>query len=222
MTPPFTGLPPLATTADATRLGYTLPAATADALLDRASVRVRAYTRQTVTRVEADTVSLRPVHGAIILPQRPADRPTTIMADDGFGLTWNIPGFWWDGRRVRCPHQAPAYQLDQLFRLYAAPFSDWTYWPYQCLCVAPLAWVTYSHGWTSVPDEITDVVCAIAERLGNTEPGMEAGIRTESVGDYSITYGVDSLQSASGLLPGEKLALDRIFGRPRMGTIPLT
>jgi hypothetical protein len=210
----------LATTTDATRLGYNLPADRAGALLDRASVRVRAYPRQTITRVVGDVAILRPLSGSVRLPQRPADKPTAVTADNGLGTNVAVPVWGWNNRRIICPHVLPRWWLG---------YSWWPYlptYPYPwltvCICSAATVTVTYSHGFAVVPDEILDVTCAVAERLGNTPAGMETGIRSESVGDYSVTYSVESIDAASGLLPGEKATLDKAFGtRRKFGTIQL-
>lgn len=211
-------LPALATAADMTRFGYPTVSA---ALLDRASVRVRAYSRQTLTRVLDDTVTgLRTVTGSVRLPQRPADKPTAVFVDNGLGYVTPIQTWGFNGRRVICPHILPRQHWARW------DWSPSTVWPgpwlAACLCVASTVNLTYSHGYTEIPDPILDVVCSVAARLANTPMGMESGIRQESVGDYAVTYSIDSLDTASGLLPGEKATLDRILGRPRAGTIALS
>lgn len=211
---------PLATMDDAARFGYNLPAdPQGSSLLDRASTRVRLYTKQTVTRVVDDVVELRPLSGYVILPQRPADKPTDVKVDDGLGNIYPVPFWGWNGHRVICPHQLRSGLFG--YTWWPTPPAYPYPWLGPCICRAKQVIVTYSHGWTTVPDSVLDVVCSIANRLAAGTPGMEAGVRQEGVGDYNVTYASDALQSASGLLPGEEKTLDRIFSYPRAGTIQL-
>jgi hypothetical protein len=212
-------LPALATASDLTRFGYPAIATT---FLDRASVRVRAYTKQTLTRVVNDTVpNLRTVDGSVRLPQRPADKPTAVAVDNGLGLVTPIQAWGFNGRRVICPHILSREHWHRWD--WSSTTAGWPGpWLAACLCVATTVTLTYSHGYTVIPDPVLDIVCSVAVRLAYTPMGMESGIRQESVGDYGVTYSVDSLDTASGLLPGEKASLDRILGRPRAGTIALS
>ena len=208
-------LPPLANPSDATALGYSLPPATAQALLTRASTRIRSYSKQQVTRVENDVQTYRITDGGIRLPQRPADKPIAVVANNQFGVGFPLTWYTWDGWLLECPHRRPA--LD---------WQPWNIWPMgwagMCLCTAFNATVTYSHGFTTLPDELLDVTCSVADRLANTAAGMESGVRSEGVGDYTVTFSVESLDTASGLLPGEKVTIDQIFGaKQRAATIQL-
>src|ERR1051326_7851436 len=198
-------LPPLASPSDAVALGYSLPADKAQAVLTRASTRIRSYSRQQITRVENDTQTYRLTDGAIRLPQRPADKPTAVVANNQFGVSFPLTYFTWDGWLLECPHKRPS--------LYWQPWNIWPLdWAGLCLCTAFTATVTYGPGFTPLPDELVDLNCSVAERIGNTAAGMESGIRSEGVGDYTVTFSTDSLDTASGLLPGEKLTVDQIFG----------
>lgn len=208
-------LPPLANPSDAVALGYTLPPATAQALLTRASSRIRSYSKQQVARVENDVQTYRIIDGGIRLPQRPADRPSAVVANNQFGVGFPLTWYTWDGWLLECPHRRPT--------LYWQPWNIWPLdWSGMCLCTAFTATVTYSHGFTTNPDELIDLTCSVAERLANTAPGMESGVRSEGVGDYTVTFSVESLDTASGLLPGEKVTVDQIFGnKPRATTIQM-
>lgn len=204
-------LPPLASPSDATDLGYTIPDAKAEGLLTRASTRIRSYTKQQVTRVEDDVQTYRITDGMIRLPQRPADKPTVVVANNQLGVSFPLTYFTWDGWLLACPHRQPS-----LFN------STWQFLQFNllgpCLCTAFTATVTYSHGYITLPDQLIDVTCSIAERLANTVPGMESGVRSEGVGDYTVTFAVESIDTASGLLPGEKATLDDIFGNKQRAT----
>ncbi|MFC4897932.1 hypothetical protein ACFQVD_26490 [Streptosporangium amethystogenes subsp. fukuiense] len=105
-----------------------------------------------------------------------------------------MTGWWWDGReRVH----------------------NITTWPTRQCRPADVN-ATYTHGLATIPDELLELVCSVAVRLGATADatGMEAGIRSESIDDYSVTYASDALTTASNLLPGEESALRQILGAP--------
>lgn len=175
----------LATAADATRFGYTLPAGQEDELLDRASVRLRRAAGQQISETTS-TVRLRVDGGVVTLPGPPVSAVTSVarLAEDG-GTT--LTGWRWDGYdRITCIPSC--YDVN----------------------------VTYSHGFSPIPDELLELVCSVAARLGSapTSGGMEAGVRSESIDDYSVTYATDSLETASGLLVGEESQLRAFLGDP--------
>ncbi|MFE3452386.1 hypothetical protein ACFXJ8_26030 [Nonomuraea sp. NPDC059194] len=175
----------LATAADAVRFGYTLPAGEESKLLDRASVRLRRAAGQQISETTS-TVRLRVDGGVVTLPGPPVTAVATVakLAEDG-GST--LTGWRWDGYdRVTC--------------------IPW------CYDVN----VTYTHGFAPIPDELLELVCSVAARLGSapTSGGMEAGVRSESIDDYQVTYATDSLESASGLLEGEESQLRAFLGDP--------
>lgn len=189
----------LATPEDAAAFGYSLPAGTADALLARASARVRGYTRQHLSRVEDDVVTLPARYGRVRLPQRPADKPTRVEINGvvfAEGTNWQ-----WDAVTQSIVNVSAALPIGNLPEGFAPLASNVT--------------VTYSHGYVTLPDELREIVCAVASRLASGSGGMEQGIRSEQTGDVQITYASDALASASSLLPGEKAALDVYLGRLR-------
>lgn len=75
---------------------------------------------------------------------------------------------------------------------------------------APLT-VTYTHGFNPLPDELVEVVCAIAVRLNGMSGAMAAGVRTEQAGGESITYGADAWSGTTGLTRPEMEALRKIY-----------
>ncbi len=175
----------LASLPDAIRLGYTLPAGQEESLLLRASVRIR---RAAGYPISSTTSTVRYVvdDGRVTLLGSPVTAVTAVakLAEDGGGT---LTGWRWDGGN----------------RLFGVP-----------------SWgqvnVTQTHGWTVIPDELKDLVCSVAARLGVSggAAGMEAGIRSESIDDYSVTYAAETLTMASDLLEGEKAALRQILGAP--------
>lgn len=70
-----------------------------------------------------------------------------------------------------------------------------------------LVTVTYSHGYTTLPDALVELVCQVATRLDTPTPELAAGVQTQGVGPYSVGYGWDSYKAQAGLTQGEKDAL---------------
>lgn len=175
---------PLASPADAARLGYTLPAGQEMEKLASASARIRRAAGQQITRTTS-TVRLTSWRGHVVLPSPPVTAVTQVQQVNRDGSTTTVTGWLWDG-------------YDRVTGV--------------CGDVI----VTYTHGYDPIPDELLDLVCSVAARLGTTPSGggMEAGIRSESIDDYSVTYAAESLTVASGLLEGEIASLHSILGSP--------
>lgn len=74
--------------------------------------------------------------------------------------------------------------------------------------------ITYAHGLTALPDEVVELVCAIASRITNAAPQVAQGVASESAGPHSITFGMDAWKAQSGLTAGEKETLRRYW--PKM------
>jgi hypothetical protein len=71
--------------------------------------------------------------------------------------------------------------------------------------------ITYSHGFTALPDELVEVVCNVASRLSQINPAAAAGVIQETGGSESVSFGFDSYNAISDLTTGEKMVLDRLF-----------
>ena len=196
----------LATVEDALAFGYVLDPVTGPGLLNRASERVRAYTGQYISRVTNDVKQI-PVRNLIaFMPQLPADKPTVVQFE---GVTFLENSSWyWDPIQWRICGINPY--------ITSANFTGW-WWRDNDKYVT----VTYSHGYTVVPDSIKEIVCAIASRMASTPPAAEGGTRQESVGGVSITYASESLSSGANLTASEKAALDKVVPRRRTGSMPL-
>jgi hypothetical protein len=175
-------LPPLASTVDAGGYGYSLPTESAQALLTRASVRIRRAAGQPITPSTV-TVQLAVDGGCIDLPAPPVLEVQSVSAVGEDGTLSALTGWWWDG---------------ELLRLMT--------------CIAHRVQVTYRRGWDPVPDGIVELTCQVANRLASSPIGMEAGIRQRTIDDYSETYASEATQSAGDLLPGELAALQRELG----------
>lgn len=159
-------------------------------LLELASAAVRAYTGQTLSAVVGDVVPVRPDGGYHFrLPQRPV---TAVASVTRGGSLLAATTYWWS----RAGIVESAYGT----------------WGVDALTV------TYSHGFSPVPDDVVSVVAAIAGRAV-TNPD---GVRSETIGTYSVTHTVSADGAAAGLLLGtsELSVLDRY--RRTVGRIPIT
>ncbi|TDD97640.1 hypothetical protein [Actinomadura rubrisoli] len=188
--------------------GLTAPeAARVAALLDDASALVRAYTGQAFELVEDDEVVLRASGGAIVLPQRPVSAVSSVVAVGGSEA---LPDF-----------TVVDWMFDEIDTIRIGEGA--------CVINLPEVWwdddgypgtyrVTYSHGYAAVPGDVLSVVCGVLMRsFGNPQ-----GLRSETVGSYSITYAVPATGEALGLnlTRYEQRALDRY--RRKAATIRVT
>lgn len=78
--------------------------------------------------------------------------------------------------------------------------------------------VTWTYGWTEVPPAILAVVCQVAGRAYGSRP-QDSGRTSESIGDYSESFGSAAGSGPLGLLPDERRVLDRY--RRRVGEMRL-
>ncbi|MGW6913713.1 hypothetical protein ACWGB8_07825 [Kitasatospora sp. NPDC054939] len=177
-------LPALATQADATAWGYTLPPERADALLSRASVRIRRAAGQPITPSTVTVQLDAEEDGTVTLPAPPVITVQQVRAVAADGTLTVVTGWVWDGERLRLPDP----------------------------CTRRVE-VTYQRGWAVLPDGIVELTCQVAQRLADTPAtGMATGVRSEQIEDYSVTYAVEQLDAAGDLLPGELTALQRELG----------
>ncbi|MFF4417089.1 hypothetical protein ACFYY8_31600 [Streptosporangium sp. NPDC001559] len=115
----------------------------------------------------------------------------TWLAEDGGDA---VTGWRWDGR-------------EHILNVPQRHISGWS-------CAWRDVNVTHTHGFVTIPDELLDLVCSVAMRLGSvpSSGGMEAGVRSETIDDYSVTYAAEVVTHASGLLPGEEESLRAWLG----------
>lgn len=204
-------LPPLATAADLEAAGATGSDAQLEMALRRASARVRRYTRQDITFVIGDTIDLPGGERVLRLPQYPlavdADHPLTVIEVADFsGIEWTAlenRDYSRLGNELTrgYPWQAPMRLMG---------------WPYNRAqgVWAPKVRITYSHGYTEVPDDIMDVVLDLATmNLANPE-----NLRQVSIDDYQRTYASETIGSAA-LTKDHKEAL-RPFRRSAFSVVP--
>lgn len=182
-------LPPLATAADLAAAGATGADEAMDLALRRASARVRRYTRQDITWVAGETVELPGGERVLRLPQYP------LVVDDANPLTVlelaDLSGIEWTALEGRDYSRLG----NELTRGY--PRQDPTRlmgWPWNRAqgVWAPKVRVTYSHGYTEVPDDIVDIVVDLAV-MNLTNPG---NLREVAIDDYRQVYASETIGGA--------------------------
>lgn len=175
--------PPLATPADlAAFLQRDITDAHAEVALRTASGLVRAYTGQRITFTAGATYVLDGGGHTVRLPQRPAvvdaDNPITVVELEEYGTA----------QLTLVDNLTYTRRRDELRR--------------RCGWFSPRVQVTYSHGYTNVPDDIVGVVLDLAGR-SMTNP---AGLRSVAIDDYTRTYATETL-GAGSLTDANKSAL---------------
>jgi hypothetical protein len=186
-------LPPFATAAElAAVMQAPVDAAAADLALASASAAIRRWTRQTITRVVDDMVTLRVLRcDELVLPQRPVVSVSEVKVNALILNDWVLSG-------------------DRLLRT-----GGWHRLPGTTTYPDPgLVQVTYTHGFAEIPDDVRGVCLDLASAtLSN--PSM---LRQEAIDDYSRTFASESL-GLGGLTDAHKELL-RDF-RPRWGSVGL-
>lgn len=160
------------------------------ALLADASAAIRRFTKQDFT-IRQTTSGIRPIGGRIRLPQRPVisvDAITIKLPNTDTQAT--IPGWYWDGsNEIWLTDGGSIINLSEelVFALH-----------YQ----TPTCRVTYTHGYSAVPDDVIGVVCSMVSRL-ITAPGF-GGVISEAVGEYSYRLSDTAAEGPMALTKAEK------------------
>jgi hypothetical protein len=167
-----------------------------DRALREADAAIRNYTNQYLSFVEDDTVTIDGGGRVIFLPQLPVTEVVSIE-EDGEALT------------VTDDYIVGRYGvIHRVGRRWATGIQNIV--------------VTYSHGYESIPQDITDIATRAASRA--YQAGLKAadtagvpGVQSKTLGDFSVTFAgdgniADGLMGASGarlLLMSEKEMLNR-------------
>jgi hypothetical protein len=188
-------LPPFAAVSDLAALVQTeVNEAAAGVALASASAMIRGWTRQTISRVVDDTVSLRAPAGyerELVLPQRPVQSVSRVEINGVPLVDWVLSS-------------------DRLLR-----YCGWRYLPGRAPYLDPgLVTVTYTHGWAEVPEDVRAVCLDIAS-MTITNP---SGLRTVQIDDYSRTFAAETIGSGT-LSEAHKSILSDY--RRRVGTVGL-
>lgn len=157
--------------------------ATATLLRDLATAALRSATGQYLDEV-SETVSLTaPLGAELMLPQRPAQEPTSVKVNGVAVTDWTFLG-------------------DRLYRP-----SGWQAW--DATTGAPLrVEVTYTHGYAVVPDELKRIGLQAAARAYRNPKGL----RSETIGSESYTYATETVAASVELTAQEKREARRAVG----------
>ncbi|MEU3665750.1 hypothetical protein [Streptomyces virginiae] len=191
-------LPAFATAADlaAATQRSDLSVESADLALASASAVIRSWTRQSITQVIDDVVTLRVLHDyELILPQRPVASVSQVRVNGLTLLDWVLSG-------------------DRLLRT-----GGWRRLPGTTTYPDPgLVEVTYTHGYAEIPDEVR-AVCIDLAAMTLTNPG---GLRERErvIDDWRQrdVYAMETL--GSGTLSAAHMAMLSAYRR-RIGTVGL-
>lgn len=186
-------LPPFATAAELDAATQsTIPAATAELALASASAVIRRWTRQDITRVADDVVTLRVLDECeLVLPQRPVVSVAQVRVNSLVLQDWVLSG-------------------DRLLRT-----GGWRRLPGTTTYPDPgLVEVTYTHGWDEIPDDVR-AVCLDLASMTVTNP---SGLRSVAIDDYSRTFAAETL--GGGTLSAAHKEMLTPYRR-RIGTVTL-
>lgn len=71
--------------------------------------------------------------------------------------------------------------------------------------------VRYPETIDTPTDDLIELTCQIASRLGTTPAQLTQGVQTQSALGFSVGYGWDAWKAQSGLTAGELATLRRMF-----------
>ncbi len=161
---------------------------------------IRGYVQQNLTS-QSYTSVLLPIQAhrnywGVLLPQRPVTAVSSLIVN---GTTYTLgTNYAWDG-------VSPWLLLADKTYTTAQFYDD------------PVATVTYTAGYATVPGDLKIVALSIAARTYDNPRGL----RMESIDDYSYTRGGnDDTMAGVGILATEKTVLDRY--RIRAGSVRVT
>lgn len=141
-------------------------------LLKVASGMIRAFLDQTVTFVQDDVEYVDPVNASFAsLRELPVVAVSKVEVTSDGGLTWTVA-------------PATAYKVSRRTGTITARQESSIRWP-----ADEESWrVTYSHGYQSVPPELSGVCCGLAARYYSTPIAVDM----ERVGQRQVKYNIES------------------------------
>lgn len=187
-------LPALATQADVEALLgrplTTTEVTYATAQLLTASGLIRSYTRQSISQVLNDVVSLHGTWEQIItLPQRPVTNIVSVVVN---GVTWAPASYLWD-RYGNITLSTGSFQPDYGASLYGGtsgllgpagsmdgPLPSGNSWMGPGATVV----VTYDHGYATTPSDIVNKVAGMVA----LQMSAGVGVTMEMIGNYKVMY----------------------------------
>jgi hypothetical protein len=150
--------------------------AQADLLLDLASTAIRSYCRQTIDLVADDDVKLEGTWKAeLVLPERPVVSVSSVKIN---GIPVADGSWFWDDHQV----------VRRGSRVFSVNGPDLPggldFWAWSWGGPAWTVEVTYTHGFSDVPNDIRMVCLTAAQRTLSTP----VDVRQETIGHYSVSY----------------------------------
>lgn len=161
-----------------------------NALLGDASAVVRSYAKTQFTQTSV-TAKTRPVGDRIKLKRRPviSVQSLALVLTNGAAPA-PFPGWFWDGSDEVWLLAGPA--VINLAEEMLLALNDRT----------PIVFVTYTYGYTVIPDDVVGVVCSMVIRT-LTAPGL-GGVVSEGVGEYTYRLSDAAAQGPMALTQAEK------------------
>lgn len=196
----------------------TLETANASTLLVTASNKVRAYTRQQIDPIAADTITCFGTwEQRLILPQRPVTNITSIAVNgtvlDSANYAWNRNG---DVDRLSgsfAPDVSGSYTSRS--NLWGPAGSTYLNYATGPSWNGPQATITvvYDHGFAVIPGDVVDEVAGmVAAQIANP-----VGIGSEQIGNYKVVYSRKSVGGSMTLTDEAKANLNHY--RKRAATL---
>jgi hypothetical protein len=149
--------------------------------LDAACEDIRRYTSQQLSYVANDTVT---VHGnnmrVLLLPEVPVVAVTAVTVD---GDALEV-GDWTVDAGTGLLWRQPQPLTTCLFPLWTDGVQNVT--------------VTYSHGYQVMPSNLKRIACALARDVVNSTSAATAGVKSETIGNYSYTLTDEAAASGVG------------------------
>ncbi|MEW5658351.1 hypothetical protein ABGT92_23895 [Streptomyces cinereoruber] len=189
--------PPFATVADLAAVTQSeLDATAADLALASASAIIRSWTKQTITRVDGDVVTLRVLNEReLVLTQRPVVAVSQVRVNSLVLQDWVLSG-------------------DRLLRT-----GGWRRLPGTTTYPDPgLVEVTYTHGYEQVPDDVRAVCLDLAAMTLTNPRGLRESERQIDDWRQREVYAMETLGSGT-LSEAHKEMLTHY--RRRIGTVGL-
>lgn len=167
----------------------------ADALLEQAANKIRAYTGQTFD-LTSTTDTLRAVGSIVRLPQRPVISVDSVQLIDTLGNTYALPVYGFDGiDRLDLAYYGQVLNLPEEIAL----DGGW----------AGTVKVTYQHGYSDVPADLQALNAELVARIFNAPTQGAVGIRSQSTGPYNVSYDPAYAGGVVILTDDDKVTLNR-------------
>lgn len=183
-----------------------IPDAVATQAIANASAVIRAVARQTFDFVQGDVITVEGGEKDLTVPQRPlvvdGANPLTVVAMDDLG---RFPVTLTEGVNFRRLGDVLSMRSRSMWQPRPNPVGGYLgrvqSWPLGVW--APLVKLTYSHGYAVCPDWLTEIALDTAAAYA-TNP---QGLRSETVGQITLTWASQSLRTSHELVDSVRTKL---------------